>query len=91
MATTAAAHPELKLQVVHDMCVLAHVLSVLIRNIIKIRIIHNTRRFARYYATLGCAAAKAAPPARVCFGATICLVIVAVYARGMLLVDDGRV
>ena len=34
------------------MYVLAHVFSVLIRNIIKIRIIHNTRRFARYYATL---------------------------------------
>ena len=40
------------------MYVLAHVFSVLIRNIIKIRIIHNTRRFARYYATLGCALAE---------------------------------
>ena len=34
------------------MDVLAHVLSVLIHNIIQIRIIHNTRRFALYCATL---------------------------------------
>ena len=50
------------------MYVLARVLSVLIRNIINIRIIHNTRRFARYCGTLMVAKEKKEKPGLVTGG-----------------------